>query len=89
MSFSVGVIGTKDELEERASKTFNDNNPDPAPRTVELFRVASATLLNFAETSKDEGNFSVSISGHAAQHDTERDYLSISINAVANVSMMP
>lgn len=83
MSFSVGVSGSRQEIEQKAEESFNSNYPTPDPGVKELFEVALTALADFSTTSKDEGNYSVSINGHAKQGDSDRDYLNVSIGAVS------
>lgn len=83
MSFSIAVSGTKDEIAQRAREAFQQNYPEPVPGVQELFEAGAEALEGFASSSGDEGNYSASVSGHAKQSDTDRDSLSISINAVS------
>lgn len=81
MSFSVGQAGTKDEVAGKLVEAFSNNYPNPADGVQDLFDLGVDFVERFADSSEDEGNYSVSISGHAKQSETERDSLSVSINA--------
>lgn len=85
MSFSVGTVGTKDEVAEKLNEAFDNNYPEPADGVREMFSLGSDFVERFAGRSEDDGNYSVSISGHAKQSDVEgdRDWLSVSINAAS------
>jgi hypothetical protein len=83
MSFSLTASGKKGELPGKLEENFNTSYPEPAKGVTELVSVATDAVSSFATTSEDDGNYSVSISGHAKQSDSERDYLSVSISATS------
>jgi hypothetical protein len=81
MSFSLATTGKKEELTDKLYENFKTYYPEPADGVTELVGVCIEAVADFADTSTDEGNYSVSISGHAKQSDGDRDYISISISA--------
>ncbi len=81
MSFSISVVGKRSDLAALAEDKFGEQYSDPAPGTRELLSVGLSAVEDFSDTSQDEGNYSLTISGHAKQSDQERDYLSIGISA--------
>lgn len=81
MSFSLSLKGQKDELVGALEAAFANNYPEPAEGVADLVGVGIDAVSAFASTSGDEGNFNVSLSGHARQSDTDRDSLNVSIQS--------
>lgn len=80
MSFSVGVKASKDDSVDELADKFNEYYPEPADGVRDLFELGLDLVNKFGDHSDDQGQFSISISGHAAQSDEDRDSLSVSIN---------
>lgn len=83
MSFSVGASGKKSEVADALADRFAEVYSDPAPGVTTLASVGIDAVNSFCSSSKDEGNFSVAVAGHAKQNDEDRDSLSISINPIS------
>lgn len=83
MSFSVGAAGTRDEVLTNVRERFADNYPDPAPGVEEILETGLGCAEDFLNEHSDEGNYSVTISGHAKQGDGDRNSMQVSVNAVS------
>lgn len=85
MSFSVGVQATLPEAVDKLQEAFTSHNPSADDTSKEMFQVAATVVEKFVSISKDEGKYSISVSGHskAGMPDSaSRDYLSVSISAI-------
>lgn len=84
MSFSVGVQATRENAVEKLEEQFSTVYSSPDPGVKELFSAGCDGVASFCNASSDEGNYSVSVSGHAQQADNEssRDSLSVLISPI-------
>jgi len=82
VSFNVSAQGSKEEVANLLKDRFKEAYADPAEGVAELVDVGVRAVEDFVETSTDEGSYSVVISGHAKQSDTDRDSLAVSISAI-------